>query len=132
MRWFTLAVGAAAGYLLGSAEGRQNLQKMTQNAQTLWNDPKNQEKVGQAKEKAQAVASDAKDKTQEKAAEVKAKADEKKESDVTKDNKDLKDRTDETTVSNNDNVPAANATGADPDIISDPSTALGDEGPANA
>lgn len=63
MRWFTLAVGAAAGYLLGSAEGRQNLQKMTQNAQTLWNDPKTQEKVGQAKENARAVASDAKDKT---------------------------------------------------------------------
>lgn len=126
MRWFTLAVGAAAGYLLGSAEGRQNLQKMTQNAQTLWNDPKTQEKVGQAKEKAQAVASDAKDKTQEKAAEVKAKAEEKKESDVNEDKKD------QVTVSNNENVPAANATGADPDIISDPSTALGDEGPANA
>ncbi|MDO4239737.1 YtxH domain-containing protein [Micrococcus sp.] len=126
MRWFTLAVGAAAGYLLGSAEGRQNLQKMTQNAQTLWSDPKTQEKVGQAKEKAQAVASDAKDKTQEKAAEVKAKAEEKKESDVNEDKKD------QVTVSNNENVPAANATGADPDIISDPSTALGDEGPANA
>ena len=122
MRWFTLAVGAAAGYLLGSAEGRQNLQKMTQNAQTLWNDPKTQEKVGQAKEKAQAVASDAKDKT----AEVKAKAEEKKESDVNEDKKD------QVTVSNNEDVPAANATGADPDIISDPSTALGDEGPANA
>lgn len=131
MRWFTLAVGAAAGYLLGSAEGRQNLQKMTQNAQTLWNDPKTQEKVGQAKENARAVASDAKDKTQEKAAEVKAKADEKKESDATE-NDVIKNQKDETTVSNNENVPAANATGADPDIISDPSTALGDEGPAHA
>lgn len=131
MRWFTLAVGAAAGYLLGSAEGRQNLQKMTQNAQTLWNDPKTQEKVGQAKENARAVASDAKDKTQEKAAEVKAKADEKKESDATE-NDVMKNQKDETTVSNDENVPAANATGADPDIISDPSTALGDEGPANA
>lgn len=62
---------------------------------------------------------------------MKAKADEKKESDVTE-NDVMKNQKDETTVSNNENVPAANATGADPDIISDPSTALGDEGPAHA
>ena len=40
MRLITLGLGAALGYLLGSAEGRKNLEKMTQNAQKLWNDPK--------------------------------------------------------------------------------------------
>ena len=37
MRLITLGLGAALGYLLGSAEGRKNLEKMTQNAQKLWN-----------------------------------------------------------------------------------------------
>ena len=53
MRLITLGLGAALGYLLGSAEGRKNLEKMTQNAQKLWNDPKTQEKVGQVQETAQ-------------------------------------------------------------------------------
>ena len=53
MRLITLGLGAALGYLLGSAEGRKNLEKMTQNAQKLWNDPNTQEKVGQVQETAQ-------------------------------------------------------------------------------
>ena len=53
MRLITLGLGAALGYLLGSAEGRKNLEKMTQNAQKLWNDPKTQEKVGHVQETAQ-------------------------------------------------------------------------------
>lgn len=132
MRWFTLAVGAAAGYLLGSAEGRQNLQKMTQNAQQLWNDPKTQQKVGQAKEKATAVASDAKDKAQEKAQEVKDTVkDANKDSQQTAGSPSQDRAVDGSPARNDESVQAANATGADPDIISDPSTALADEGPTH-
>ncbi|MCY1159590.1 MAG: YtxH protein [Citricoccus sp.] len=59
-RLITLGVGAAIGYLLGSREGRQNLDKFAKNAQKLWNDPKTQEQVHKAastvKEKAPGVA----------------------------------------------------------------------------
>lgn len=47
-RLITLGVGAAIGYLLGSREGRQNLDKFSKNAQKLWNDPKTQEQVQKA------------------------------------------------------------------------------------
>jgi hypothetical protein len=59
-RLITLGVGAAIGYLLGSREGRQNLDKFAKNAQKLWNDPKTQEQVHKAastvKDKAPGVA----------------------------------------------------------------------------
>lgn len=132
MRWITLGVGAALGYLLGSAEGRQNLDKMTKNAQKLWNDPKTQEKVSKVQEQAQNKFADVKgsDTVQEAASKV---------TQAVKGGSDHKHNstnpqsgaagTQETTISNDDHVQAPNATGADPDIISDPSTPLGDEGP---
>jgi hypothetical protein len=59
-RLITLGFGAAIGYLLGSREGRQNLDKFSKNAQKLWNDPKTQEQVHKAastvKDKAPGVA----------------------------------------------------------------------------
>jgi ElaB/YqjD/DUF883 family membrane-anchored ribosome-binding protein len=59
-RLITLGVGAAIGYLLGSREGRQNLDKFAKNAQKLWNDPRTQEQVHKAastvKDKAPGVA----------------------------------------------------------------------------
>ncbi|MDI3329433.1 MAG: hypothetical protein QJR09_01710 [Micrococcus sp.] len=59
-RLITLGFGAAIGYLLGSREGRQNLDKFAKNAQKLWNDPKTQEQVHRAastvKDKAPGVA----------------------------------------------------------------------------
>lgn len=60
MRLITLGLGAALGYLLGSAEGRKNLEKMSTNAQKFWNDPKTQEKVGQVQETAQQKFADVK------------------------------------------------------------------------
>ena len=131
MRWLTLGLGAALGYFLASGEGRQNLDKMSQNAQKLWNDPKTQEKVGHVQETAQQKFAEVKnsDKVQDLAA--KAGAGEK---DALKGD-DRASRSEDSfadqrvTESNNDNVQAANATGADPDFISDPSTPLGDEGP---
>lgn len=47
-RLITLGIGAALGYLLGSREGRQNLDRFAKNAQNLWNDPKTQEQVHKA------------------------------------------------------------------------------------
>lgn len=59
-RLITLGIGAALGYLLGSREGRKNLDKFAKNAQGFWNDPKTQEQVQRAtsavKEQAPAVA----------------------------------------------------------------------------
>ncbi|MGM7669727.1 YtxH domain-containing protein [Microbacterium sp. A93] len=59
-RLITLGIGAALGYLLGSREGRQNLDKFAKNAQSFWNDPKTQEQVQRAtstvKEQAPVVA----------------------------------------------------------------------------
>jgi len=127
MRWLTLGLGAALGYFLASSEGRQNLDKMSQNATKLWNDPKTQEKVGHMQETAQAKLADVKksEPVQTLAAKVGA-----GEQAGQKPGQKSDGRTDQqVTVSNNENVPAANATGADPDIISDPSTPLGDEGP---
>lgn len=59
-RLITLGIGAALGYLLGSREGRKNLDKFARNAQGFWNDPKTQEQVQHAtstvKQQAPAVA----------------------------------------------------------------------------
>jgi len=127
MRFLTLGIGAALGYFLASSEGRQNLDKMTQNAQKLWNDPKTQQKVGHVQETAQQKFAEVKDEVKSSVAGQKdeLKGDARVSRDESKDS--VADH--EVTVSNNENVPAATATGADPDIISDPSTALSDEGP---
>ena len=50
MRLITLGIGAALGYLLGSQEGRHNLEKMSNNAKNFWQDPKTQQKVHEATE----------------------------------------------------------------------------------
>lgn len=50
MRLITLGIGAALGYLLGSQEGRRNLEKMSNNAKNFWQDPKTQQKVHEATE----------------------------------------------------------------------------------
>ena len=123
MRLITLGLGAALGYLLGSAEGRKNLEKMTQNAQKLWNDPKTQEKVGQVQETAQ-----------QKFAEVKNsdpvhKATAKVEDAMHGEDKKNGVRDDRVTESNDDDVTTGVRHGAAPDTISDPSTPLGAEGP---
>lgn len=124
MRLITLGIGAALGYLLGSAEGRQNLEKMSQNAQKFWNDPKTQQKVGTMQETAQQKFADVKN------SEPVQKATAKVEDTMNKNgakNDDVRD--DRVTESNNENTTTASTHGADPDIVSDPSTPLGDEGP---
>lgn len=56
MRLITLGIGAALGYLLGSQEGRRNLEKMSNNAKNFWQDPKTQQKVHEATETVKAQA----------------------------------------------------------------------------
>ena len=69
-----LLVGMAAGYVLGTRDGRERYEQIKGQANRLWNDPKVQEKAGQAqdlvKEKAPIVkekASDAAHKASSKA-----------------------------------------------------------------
>ncbi|MEX3566516.1 YtxH domain-containing protein [Micrococcus endophyticus] len=123
MRLITLGLGAALGYLLGSAEGRRNLEKMSQNAQKFWNDPKTQQKVGNLQETAQQKFADVKNSEQVQKATAKV------EDTMNKNGSKDSVRDDRVTESNNDNVTSAASHGADPDIVSDPSTPLGDEGP---
>ena len=56
MRLITLGIGAALGYLLGSQEGRRNLEKMSNNSKNFWQDPKTQQKVHEATETVKAKA----------------------------------------------------------------------------
>lgn len=82
MRLITLGIGAALGYLLGSQEGRRNLEKMSNNAKSFWQDPKTQQKVHEATEtvktkapvvadKVSTTAKDVTDKVADKVNEVK-------------------------------------------------------------
>ena len=109
MRLITLGVGAALGYFLGSREGRQNLNKMSDNAQKFWNDPKTQDKVskvqGQATQKWEQAKSN--EKVQNLTATVQDKVDDAK-----------------AKVSGN-GAPTAEAY-----LVSDPSTPMSAEGPA--
>ena len=43
-------LGAAAGYLLGTRAGRQQYEKLREQAQDLWSNPKVQEQVEHAKQ----------------------------------------------------------------------------------
>ena len=129
MRLITLAVGAAAGYFLGSREGRKNLGKMTSNAQKFWNDPKTQEKVSQVQGQAAQKWEEAKnsDAVQQATATLQAKADGAKATVAgAAENLVKKTESDEKTVT------TAVDTGADADVVSDPATPLQDEGPAHA
>ncbi|MDN5692886.1 MAG: YtxH domain-containing protein, partial [Micrococcaceae bacterium] len=106
MRLITLGLGAALGYLLGSAEGRRNLEKMSQNAQKFWNDPKTQQKVGNLQETAQQKFADVKNSEQVQKATAKV------EDTMNKNGSKDQVRDDRVTESNNENTTTASAHGA--------------------
>ena len=131
MRLITLGLGAALGYLLGSQEGRRNLEKMSTNAKNFWQDPKTQQKVHEATEtvkakapvvadKVSTTAKDVTDKVTDKVNDVKDNA--QKDSagaDLTKGN--VKAGSEKTTT-------GVGTSAADKDTVSDPSQSLENEG----
>lgn len=62
-----LLVGAAAGYVLGTRDGRQRYEQIKSQAQRAWNNPAVQEKAAQAQDLAKDKASQVADKASSKA-----------------------------------------------------------------
>jgi hypothetical protein len=62
----TLLVGGAVGYVLGTRAGRERYEQIKSQAQSLWNDPRVQEKAAQAQDLAKEKAPVLKDKVSEK------------------------------------------------------------------
>ena len=120
MRLITLGIGAALGYLLGSQEGRRNLEKMSNNAKSFWQDPKTQQKVHEATETVKAKAPVVADKVSTTAKDVTDKVSDKV--NEVKDNQGSADKS-------KGNVKAGSEkTTAGTDTISDPSQSLENEG----
>lgn len=65
MRKSVTAVAFAAGYLLGARAGRDRYDAIVAKAKGLWQDPRVQEKVGQAQDVAKQKASQAQDAAKE-------------------------------------------------------------------
>lgn len=137
MRWITLGVGAALGYLLGSAEGRRNLEKMTQNAKKFWEDPQTQQKVHEATEAVKAKAPEVAEKVTATAKDVSATVQEKVNETQEKVGQKVNEAKDEKAKDDaQGNVKAGSeksTTGhgspkADKDSVSDPAQSLENEG----
>jgi hypothetical protein len=62
----TLLVGGAVGYVLGTRAGRERYEQIKSQAQSLWNDPRVQEKAAQAQDLAKEKAPVLKDKVTDK------------------------------------------------------------------
>lgn len=58
MRKLTFLAGFAAGYVVGARAGRESYDKIAAKAQQAWNDPRVQDKVGQAQDAAKEKAGD--------------------------------------------------------------------------
>jgi SLT domain-containing protein len=54
-----LLAGGAVGYVLGTRAGRERYEQIKSQAQSMWNNPKVQEKASQAQDLAREKASDA-------------------------------------------------------------------------
>lgn len=138
-----LLAGLGIGFVLGSYSGRSSYEKLRAQVDQLWSDPRVQqqfEKAGETiREKAPQVAEAVKEKTPEVAAGVQSAAasavaaGREKIDDLTHGDDEDEDVTDDD-VTEEDQVSAAvdEALDAEPDVVSDPSTAPEDEGPSTA
>jgi hypothetical protein len=66
----TLLAGAAIGYVLGTRAGRERYEQIKSQAQSLWNNPKVQEKASQAQDYAKQKAPEVQQKVQDKVQET--------------------------------------------------------------
>lgn len=117
-RLIVFGAGAAAGYFLGSREGRKQAEAMARQAQEFWTDPKTQQQVHD-------VAGKVTDVVKEKAPQLSEVADKAAE---------FVDKSTGYAGSNDDTGTAKTASGtenAEPDTVSDPSTDPANEGPAD-
>jgi hypothetical protein len=73
MNKLLLLVGAGVGYVLGARAGRDRYDQIADQANKLWNDPRVQTKVEEAKAKAPEVAHTLGDQDKAKTGEVRAK-----------------------------------------------------------
>lgn len=73
MNKLLLLVGAGVGYVLGARAGRERYDQIADQANKLWNDPRVQTKVEEAKAKAPEMAQQLGDQAKAKAGEVKNK-----------------------------------------------------------
>lgn len=138
-----LLAGLGIGFVLGSYSGRSSYEKLRAQVDQLWSDPRVQqqfEKAGETiREKAPQVAEAVKEKAPEVAAGVQSAAasavaaGREKIDDLTHGDDEDEDVTDDD-VTEEDQVSAAvdEALDAEPDVVSDPSTAPEDEGPSTA
>lgn len=69
-----LLVGMAAGYVLGTRDGRERYEQIKGQANKVWNDPKVQEKAGQAQDLVKEKAPLVKDKASDAAHKASSKA----------------------------------------------------------
>lgn len=69
MKKLTLLAGLGAGYVLGTRAGREQYEKIAGKAQSLWKDPRVQEKAEKAQHLAKQKAGEAQEVVKEKKAE---------------------------------------------------------------
>jgi SLT domain-containing protein len=73
MKKITLLIGGAVGYVLGTRAGRERYEQIKNQAQSLWTNPKVQEKATRAQDFAKEKAPVVKDKAADAAAAAKSK-----------------------------------------------------------
>lgn len=74
MSKLTMAAAAAAGYVFGARAGRERYEQISEQASSLWNNPKVQEQAGKAQDLAKQKGPAAKEKMSDKVGKARGKA----------------------------------------------------------
>lgn len=118
-----LLAGIGIGFVLGSRAGRQSYENLKRQVTNLWNDPKVQDGIDNAREQIEEKAPEVAKAVKENAPVVVDKVKEVADAGVAK-AKDIAEDAKEKFADNDD------ATDAPQDVVSDPETPMDDEGPA--